>query len=256
MPVMETLMNALPAFNPVQSEEAALRKAMERRAQIAAEEDELKTTPIDEGDVDQAIDRSERQHALARKLAAADQAVKVQSDRLEAVRAKNEKVRELRKNEAMQKEAKASTKRAQAIFTSIEKLVPDLKWVAEHVAEYERYNRNERPADLPPVLDAEALLRYRAGTEIPAKFEEIDVWRDARGREPTQFHVVNGEQVPAGIEAYTKSKERVCIQTARTIPGGMPERLTSAIRLVDMEGKQIWPPEASASAGMVLGKVR
>lgn len=256
MPVMETLMNALPAFNPVHPEEAALRKVMERRSQTEAEIRELKSASIDEGDFDQVIARSERLHALNRILAAADHAVKTQEGRLSDKRAKNEKVRELRKNEVMRKTAEVDKKRFRAIFTSIEKLQAELTWAADHVAEYERYNRNERPADLPLVLDAEALLRYRAGTKIPEKFEEIDVWRDAQGREPTQFRMVNGERVPVGIEAYTKSKERVCIQTARTVPGGMPERLADAIRLIDIEGKPIWPPQASASAGMVLGKVR
>lgn len=232
MSVMETIKSALPALpatNPVRDEHAMLDRAERRLTEIKQDRERTLAMPIDDGDVDAVIERHEFAAMFDRKIKAAQEAVGTQRARVEVVAAENRNREQRRKHAAMQRKAVASKKRFAAIFDLKEKLSAELEWAKEHAAEFEAYNQNERPADLPFVPDAEHLLRYQPAVETPAKYSDVLVWIDASGREATQFREVDGERVPIGLEVYRKERRRVCTQTARHEPGHMPPRVTDLL---------------------------
>ena len=92
----------------------------------------------------------------------------------------------------------------------------------------------------PPILDAEQRLRTIPGREIPATFENEEVWVNAQGQRPVEYVLRGGEMVPAYYREYKKTTQRVQKTTAKTIPSRMPKSYVET-EIVDMKGERLWP---------------
>jgi hypothetical protein len=181
--------------------------------------------------------------SLERKEAAAVDALTfAQRTAAEAAEA-DRKAKATAEVEAYRREAK---REMPAHFTKIGKLVEQL---AAELATVEVHNKRTaeinglaREFGLEPVLDGETLFRATPRRVIPARYEERTVWKDGHGNEARVFGANrNGELVPTQ-GGYLKERERVLVEPERVEGGRLPGgRLSPAIRLVDLNGRQVWP---------------
>jgi hypothetical protein len=195
---------------------------------------------VDDQTFDDLVAHDGKLEELRRKISIAEGVATGSGKRLGDALAIAAAERAKAKNDEMLRAGKACQKRVRAIFDKIASLKPELEWLAEHVEEFERYNRHERGA-LTFAPDAEVLIRTIPARALPAEYRDEVVWEDGGGRRPLTFRRhESGELIPIE-QGFTRKVIKVCQAEERILPARLPERLCDAITLVDVAGAQVWP---------------
>ena len=175
------------------------------------------------------------------RLEAADEAVKFHEEKATAA-----------EKELAQRAAAAETRAVEKAAIADEKLIRDaealsIKLVAKLV-EIEASRRrtseyNSRRGDRPYVSDAEERVRQTPAKQVSAEYRDEEVWIDGAGNQPTHYRVVKGDLVPSDHGNYRKITRKTETMCAHWLPAQMPTRLGDAIKLVDLQGKPLWPAQ-------------
>ncbi len=173
------------------------------------------------------------------RLEAADEAVKFHEEKATAA-----------EKELALRAAAAETRAVEKAAIADEKLIRDAEALsiklAAKLAEIEVSRRrtsdyNARRGDRSRVSDAEERVRQTPAKQVPAEYRDEDVWIDGAGNQPTHYRVVKGDLVPADHGDYRKVTRKAETMCAHWLPAQMPTRLADAIKLVDLQGKTLWP---------------
>jgi len=237
--------------NPFASNDEKARKALDasvsHHALAVADREAHRLDPADPGDFDAQKAWARRDAELERDVEIAAGVVEhwrgvvAKFDAEAAFAAKRARHAEL------DRKAEAGKKREKQIDAKARELAELLKAKAADDAELDRFNREER-GDLPFIVDAETRLRRRFET-IPAKPATYYTtprlaWLDANGNE-VQREIYDRAGMlmrnAAAIKQVERFDECTPAQPERVVP--LPfDRFADAIRLIDADGKQIWPP--------------
>lgn len=178
---------------------------------------------------------------MALRLEAADEAVKFQEEKATAA-----------EKELAQRAAAAETRAVEKAAIADEKLIRDAEALsiklAAKLAEIEVSRRrtsdyNARRGDRPHVSDAEERVRQTPAKQVPAEYRDEEAWIDGAGNQPTHYRVVKGDLVPSDHGDYRKVNRKTETMCAHWLPAQMPTRLADAIKLVDLQGKPLWPAQ-------------
>lgn len=226
-------------FDPI--ERAARQHAADlaRVASIGREIETCESRRSDGVTFDALVAADEEVQALRRRLVIAEGVAARSSGLLAEARAQATAAQAKAKNAEMERAAKAAEKRVRAIFDMQDKLRTELSWLAGHVEEFDRYNAEER-GDLPFVADGERRVRERMGQGLPAITRLDRVWVDTDGNR------VNPQAYNAdGRTFWRRDVHEIEVeQTIREAMPGVPEmpsRICDEVRLVDLEGRTLWP---------------
>jgi len=218
-------------------------KAERRLANIRADIESARTRLGAGLEFDAGFALREEIALLERKEAAAVEALGT-AKVLEAKAAKDaERAKDVAEIEAYRREAEREMpSRLRKLDKHVEAAAAEVTAIDVHVKRASHINALARKHGLPPVVDGETLFRATPVKSIPAQFEERDRWVDGAGNSPSVFRKNgDGELVPEE-GGYAKVRERVQVAPERTEGGTLPGgRLAAAIRLVSLNGRQIWP---------------
>jgi hypothetical protein len=226
----------------VEAAEAALIKAEQRLIAFGAERGELAGRLVGEVEYDAHV-------ALQQQIAIADQKIAA----AEAARDHASKRLADAKVAAAQAEGDRRHATAKRLAKQGEKLVLDVAAKSEALAEALaalEANRtvvaaaNELRGERPFIADGERKIREQPAREIPADVRHEMSWVDPDGNRPSQLRANGaGQLVPADHRGnYTYRQVEVVQSPARREPARMPKRLADEVRLVDLQGRQLWPP--------------
>jgi hypothetical protein len=220
-----------------------VEKAAKRLADVRAELDGEQAALTADLPFEENVAARQRIDLLKHKEAAAIDALTYAQEQEAAEADKAQNAKEVAEVEAYQRAAK---RELPALCTKYAKhaegAAAALAAIDAHARCAAHINTLARKHGLPPVTDGETLFRATAVKHIPAQYEEREVWVDGAGNKPTVFHKAsNGEMVPEQ-GGYMKARERVLVSPERTEGGTLPGgRLSAAVKLVDLNGRTIWP---------------
>lgn len=226
--------------NAVERATSALESAEGRLAGFEAEL-AVKAKAL-EGDLDFEASLAIREDmaALERKVAAARDAREQQRRNLEAAKKAEAEAAVDAQAKAAERNAREAAKLALEIGDDAQRIAAKLNRLNELNASVDAFNavRGTRPF----IKDGEARAREVPEKVHPTVYEEMDVWRDASGRTPTEFRVLpNGDHVPKD-GGYTKHREKFVSRNEWTTPAHFPGgRFKEAMRLVGAKGEKLFP---------------
>jgi hypothetical protein len=180
---------------------------------------------------------------LERKEAAAVDALAHAEQQRAKQAEETQKAKEVAEVEAYRREAEREIpSRLRKLAKHLESAAPEIATVDAHVRRVGQVNALAHKHGLPPVIDGETLFRATPRRFIPAIYEERVVWVDGAGNKPSVFgRDGNGQLVPTA-GGYMKTQERVQVSPERVEGGSLPGgRLADAVKLVDLNGRTIWP---------------
>lgn len=220
---------------------AAVPKAEETLSRYLADRDAHVAAEPDGSDLDALIAWKRRTADHDLHVEAAEKALKFARQAAADLAAKAAEAEADRRHTAAQKAARAGEKLTLDVVAAAEKLAYALAALEANRAQVDQANavRGSRPH----IVDGECRIRSRPGREVPAIVDREFAWVDQDGnRAPLSLVATFGRPAPgAEWNGYTYREVETVLQPARTDPPTMPERLASAIRLVDLHGRSTWP---------------
>lgn len=103
---------------------------------------------------------------------------------------------------------------------------------------------NENRGDRPMIFDGEFKVRQIPGATYPARYSEDNVWVDKDGNVVTpqipESKAYNAKLIP-NPAAVKQTIVKTLLTGEVTTPPTMPTRLADAIKLVDLQGRTLWP---------------
>jgi hypothetical protein len=220
---------------------AWLDKATRDQSRIEAQLAQHDAARPDRTDLDQLIDWKRARRALVEDLESAEEVLthaKAAAERQAQAAAEAEADR---RHAAAQKLARAGEKLTLDVVAAAEKLAEALAALEANRAQVDQANavRGSRPH----IVDGEFRIRSKPGREVPAIVDREFAWVDQDGKRAPLSQIATFGRPAPGAEwnGYTYREVETVLQPARTDPPTMPERLASAIRLVDLHGRSTWP---------------
>lgn len=220
-------------------EELAVARA--RRESFEAEIAKLQANKPDASDFGALLTHRQAAQALEGKLALAREVEAFKrAEVANAAAAAAERDADA-KHTALRKVALEGSKLTLEIAADNERLAAKLARLEALRKEIEEGNAVRGKRDF--IVDGEAKARQTPASTRPAVYEEQEKWVDAAGNTPGQlaWDAKRGEYVPADHGVYAKKSVKVQIQAEQFNPAAMPTRFASAIQLVDLSGRRIWP---------------
>ncbi|RZT56985.1 hypothetical protein EV283_1042 [Sphingomonas sp. BK036] len=174
------------------------------------------------------------------KIEAADEAVKFHERKAAAAEkeiAERAAAAEVRSIEKAAISDEKLIREADALSIKLAAKLAEIEASRQRTSEY-----NARRGDRPHVLDAEERLRQVPGELYPGQFSDDTVWVDKGGNVVKQhvYDTAYGKWInnPAAVKQTVVRNQLV---GEVQLPPTMPTRLADAIKLVDLQGKTLWP---------------
>lgn len=218
----------------------ALQAAVSHHAMASAELAAHRLAPADAGDFAGLRKHAEKDDLLARDAAIAAEVLKHWTEvvgRLDAEAAE----REIDAEHAVEeKKVAAEAKRLPEEYRAW--AARGVELLSQMQASRARTDAiNAKRGDRPFIVDTEFRVRQRPGEFIKAITQTDSVWVNADG-EVVSSHTADGMGKSIPNPDAVRQEERVFfLRQEQQLPPTMPNRLTDEIRLVDLEGRQIWP---------------
>lgn len=220
---------------------AALEKAKRDLERIKAQVTQHDLARPDGSDLDQRVDWKRKGRDLVDQMEAAEEVLANATAASERQAQAAIEAEADRRHAAAQKLARAGEKLTLDVVAAAERLAEALAALEANRAQVEEANavRGERPH----IVDGERKLREAPPREFPAVVDREFAWVDPEGKRAPLSQVASFGRPAAGAEwnGYTYREVETVLREAYQIPGQMPERLASAIRLPDLHGRQLWP---------------
>jgi hypothetical protein len=220
-----------------------VEKAKRRLADIRAEIGSARSRLASGLDFEADFALREEIAVLERKEAAAAEALGTAKASEAKAAAEVEKAADLAEIAAYDREAKREMPgRFNRLQKHMEAAASELAEIHAHTERARHINELARKHGLPGVVDGEVLFRATPIQIIPAEYRTETVWRDGAGRAPAVFRRADDGELVPNEGGYMKTSERVEVNPERRVGGQLPGgRLAPAIRLVSLNGRQIWP---------------
>lgn len=189
----------------------------------------LKASLHGNADFDTLDQADEAIAVLERKLTLAEGVAANSAERLAAAKAEADKKAEADEKRKLDREAEAGTKRLRAMEALIFKLRDERVWLADIDARCAAAG----------VMSVEERVRRGPSRTLPAITETKLVWF---GPDGTRY---GSDMMTDNEGRWVKATDRVqrevvdVIREEMTLPGEMPERLTDALHLVDLQGRSL-----------------
>jgi hypothetical protein len=185
-------------------------------------------------------DLLDRRDAALEALAFAERGAATARDRAE------QEGRE-REHAAAAKLAPETSKLTLDILASVDRLAAKLEKLKRLQSEVARANSVR--GDLPFIVDGERKLREQPGIGRPAITQTVKAYVDRQGRRVSNQYSDGEGRNRFRDDVTLVEVEDVIVPALPAVPT-MPTPLVEAIKLVDVAGNQVWPPQKAAHREM------
>jgi hypothetical protein len=224
----------------VQSAEIQHALNMDRIEGFRREEANILAGVIDPSDFDGRVARDDALTAVRRKIVMAAGVARSSADLLEKAEAEARAREDDATHKAAEKLAVAQAKLVVEIAAGSEKLAADFARLEEMATTIEEANKVR--GDRPYIVDGERKVRERPGGFLPAITGQDSVGVDKDGNRVPEFITEEGGVKSVRNPKWFRNVEVLnTIRAEQHLPPIMPEPFTTAIHLVDLHGRLIWP---------------
>lgn len=203
------------------------RAALERAEGALQNHDNDPRKDSDDGDVRYEWKRERRD--LEDRRDAAAEALELSEQRAEQARAEAAE-------KAAEAERAAVEKEAEKLKSLVREIAEDSSKLKAKIAKLEEHRERARAAG---VEDAEVRERRQPSTKLPAMTQTNHAWFDTEGNRYGSDYGHDDEGRWVKMPGREQREVVDVIRAEMTLPGEMPERFASAIRLVDLEGRPL-----------------